>query len=578
MLATTLGLLAVIIHIYLSSCRHCDNLPPGFDRMTLGVDITSLEFEPLEINKPDGFRGRVIEFTCDEMKHWKSPYTNISYQMPDQIWSIVTKPGSLNEVDIAVYKNVLEIKTEKVFRAKVEVYFGLFSKSSTYKKIFYEIIERNNVITEAETFVSTIGAYFAPPEILGLSEEMQVMVDLLPEQFEENPTPYYEFISYFGTHYISIADFGGYIKQMFSTSSNFISSNKEAALSIEAEISFDKYISAAGGYGGGATINSKEYLSQTDITTTYHGGDTSLIDEKNIPGWKKSIPYNPWLYSGNLVPISKLIKDVNKSASMERAYHVHAAKAYLEELNDQLQNGSRKYQFVDASLINSLLEKTKTLMQSAAPGLDDIKELGEEVNFHLVPGDWWKETQFCLKTRRVLHTWKECGDLNGPFCALGFHYTPYYYDRTRLTGTCDCQMSWGLFTPVYAETWFKNVQLCFRFEPTADIRQCGNPDQKRELCTHVNNYTEEYLDATSSFHGGCHMSWKLKTTGKIPYWFQNTQLCLHLNIQSPACQAGPHFHTTLCAQHNNWTPIVYDNSYSSYYNCGYQWGLIEILA
>ncbi|XP_075262537.1 perivitellin-2 67 kDa subunit-like [Convolutriloba macropyga] len=546
--------------------------------MTLGVDITSLDFEPLEINQPDGFRGRVIELTCDEWKHWKSPYTNETYQMPDQIWGIVTKPGSLNEIDISVFKSLLEIKAEKIIRVKVKVFFGLFSKSSSYKKVFYEIIERSNTITEAETFVSTIGAYFAPLEIIGLSDEMQIMINILPEQFEDNPTPYYDFISYFGTHYISIAEFGGYIKQIFSTSSKFVSNNKESALSFEAKISFDDFLSSSGGYGGGATVNSKEFLSQTNITTSYHGGDTTLIDEKNILGSKKSIPYNPWLYSGNLVPISKLIKDVNKSASMERAYHVHAAKAYLEELNDQLQNASRKYQFVEASLVNSLLEKTKMLMQSSAPGLDDIKELGEQVNFHLVPGDWWKQTQFCLKTRRVVYTWKECGDLNGPFCAPGFHYTPYYYDRTRSTGSYDCQMSWGLFTPVYAEPWFKNIQLCFRFEPTADLRQCGNPDQQKEFCTVVNKYTEEYLDATSNFHGGCHMSWKIKTTGTIPYWFQNTQLCLHLNIQSPACQAGPHFHTTLCAQHNNWTPIVYDSSYSSRYNCGYQWGLIEILS
>ena len=45
----------------------CENLPPGLDRLALGVDISCLEYEPSDFTKPDGYRGKVIDFTCNKV-------------------------------------------------------------------------------------------------------------------------------------------------------------------------------------------------------------------------------------------------------------------------------------------------------------------------------------------------------------------------------------------------------------------------------------------------------------------------------------------------------------------------------
>ena len=107
--------------------RFCDNLAPGFARMTLGVDLTCVDFEPFDMSEPDGFRTPVIEFTCDKGKTWRNPFNNITYQMPDQVWSIVNKPGSFKEVETEVYENIIDIKTEKTIKVKVKKFWGLFS-------------------------------------------------------------------------------------------------------------------------------------------------------------------------------------------------------------------------------------------------------------------------------------------------------------------------------------------------------------------------------------------------------------------------------------------------------------------
>ncbi len=50
-----------------------------------------------------------------------------------------------------------------------------------------------------------------------------------------------------------------------------------------------------------------------------------------MDAWQPTIATNPWLFSGELVPIYQLINDPTKKASMERAVTNIANKALLRE-------------------------------------------------------------------------------------------------------------------------------------------------------------------------------------------------------------------------------------------------------
>ena len=168
-----------------------------------------------------------------------------------------------------------------------------------------------------------------------------------------------------------------------------------------------------------------------------------------------------------------------------------------------------------------------------------------------------------------------CGTGKDSYCGSGFDFSPFYKDRSYYSEPY-CQLSWGIVTPVDAHDWFKQIQLCFRVQPESDSYTCGNAIQRNGTCAPVINFTQEYLDATTRF-GYCKMYWKLKAPESIPYWFQNTQLCLNLDRQSRYCK-GQEYRQTLCASHNQWTPHGTDRSrYRLYGDCGYQWGFIEKL-
>ena len=63
--------------------------------MAMGVDVTKIDLQPLDFMEPDVFACRIIDFTCDEGKVWKNPYTDTIYEVPDQITSIASIPESL---------------------------------------------------------------------------------------------------------------------------------------------------------------------------------------------------------------------------------------------------------------------------------------------------------------------------------------------------------------------------------------------------------------------------------------------------------------------------------------------------
>lgn len=62
-LTTTFGLMYVKGQV--QRCGH--NIAPGLDKMARGVDITKLDLTPMDFTGQDGFKSRVIEYTCVEI-------------------------------------------------------------------------------------------------------------------------------------------------------------------------------------------------------------------------------------------------------------------------------------------------------------------------------------------------------------------------------------------------------------------------------------------------------------------------------------------------------------------------------
>ena len=67
------------------------------------------------------------------------------------------------------------------------------------------------------------------------------------------------------------------------------------------------------------------------IKFRYYGGNADLLSGKGLEEWQSTVLDDPWLFSGDLVPIASLIQNQTKRIEMERAVQNHLNKAALRE-------------------------------------------------------------------------------------------------------------------------------------------------------------------------------------------------------------------------------------------------------
>ena len=390
-------LLVFIAFVEETQAAVCDNIPAGLNRLALGVDITALSLEPLDFSQPDGYAGPVIDLTCNEGKVWKNPYDGKVYQLPDQIWSMVSVPGGWLNAVTKVYKSYTDVKNKMSANAGVGLTNGMFSSSASYKTMNEAISNKSREITDVFSFVSTTQAVFAPSVILGLNHYGQIFVDNLPETFVDSPAPYYEFISIFGTHYFSKGKFGGYIRNYFETDSEYYLTHTEKDMNVQATGSFFNLLKADGGYDGSTFQVDEEFTKNTNSFVMYYGGDTNLLQADGLPKWQPTVPENPWIFGGSLLPIWEMINVTAKQDSMKLAVQAHLDKAYLGEMSRLLQSALIRYEWGNTTMIKSLQAQVRKESQKEIPDHEAVTQLGDTVSFQLTPETWWREIQLCYR-------------------------------------------------------------------------------------------------------------------------------------------------------------------------------------
>ena len=335
-----------------------------------------------------------------------------------------------------------------------------------------------------------------------------------------------------------------------------------------------------GGYSDSVTTIDREFTQPTSTRIILQGGNTALLQTADLPQWDSSVPQNPWMFAGSLIPIYNMFPNSTKRNSLERAVQAHLDKAFIRDIFSTLEDASLMYKQTDTSLLRSLIEEGQALLDAVIPNHEQVISFGERVDHHIAIPDWWAETEFCFKPRDATTSMVNCQESSSPFCAPSNRYTDRYIDYSYDSWR-SCQMSWALFTPAYADNWFQNVEICFKFEITGDYRECGNPDQPSVNCAPINSYTAEYLDATSVLSGGCNMAWMVKISeDEAPFWFLKTKFCLSYTtgVSASVC-GGIGNDNPLCASPNNWTKWYFDDTRkvtsTYYYGCQLKWGLLN---
>ncbi|KAK0060712.1 perivitellin-2 67 kDa subunit [Biomphalaria pfeifferi] len=554
----------------------CSSPPPGIQKMFRGVDITKLDLVPLNIGS-NGFRGPVLDFTCEEQKTWTSS-GDTKYQLPDQVWQLTTLPGGWLTANANLYKSYKEVRKSMATEVGGEgsIWMFAFSASASFKEMQNTITNTSRYISDVGAFESATRADLVPSFVLGLDRFCKIFLDTqIKGTFQTNPNVYNRFINTFGTHYFSSANFGGYIRAVMETKSDYFYSSSESEAKYNAKASFLNIISANGGRLTSTANVDQAFSSSTTQTVRYYGGNTNLLTKSGISEWQPTVQKDPWLFSGELKPLSDLITDDVKRISMEKAVENYVLKSYLEELERLLAHA--KVKFKDNEL-ESLQTRVNTMKILDVLVMNDVEILGRDIEAQIVVPEW-----FLASTKLCYKWWPDgdpgqCGGVPNLLCARPNTMTPFYRDdtdRKRKRRPGGCRMQWGIHSTGYP-AWFNDVRVCYRWYPDENPGECGG-GAARLLCAGINQFSPEYRDDTDIRSGGCRMSWRIEVPSSAPVWMRAVKLCYSWYPDGDAfqCNFGSPFRD-FCAVANEWTEYYRDDTYRRRGRpggCRMSWGL-----
>lgn len=148
-----------------SASKACEQLPPGLERMSRGVDITSLDLFPSDLSLSSGFRQSLFEFTCDTGAKWTHPsIANLQFPVPDQISAVNTIPGGALNNKLTIHKDLSSYKKSLSVQAGLDVNtlaYGDYSLSVGYKTVQEQILSANTTIADVriQLFAQNLGLF-----------------------------------------------------------------------------------------------------------------------------------------------------------------------------------------------------------------------------------------------------------------------------------------------------------------------------------------------------------------------------------------------------------------------------------
>ena len=324
-------------------------------------------------------------------------------------------------------------------------------------------------------------------------------------------------------------------------------------------------------YRFGAPTQDYSFDSRSTYTIKFYGGTTTHLTSNGIQAWQPTVNSSPWLISGQLQSISDLIQDDTQKTGMEKAVEQHILRRYLVELRRLLEIGKAKF----GQAVGGLETRLAAIEGLSVGNLveADIETLQVSIESVAEVPEWFLENTNLCYLWRADSTNGQCDssrNSQGSLCEKVGQMTPWYYDNTddRAGG---CRMQWGIFSRNY-ESWFKEVQICYRWVSDGTASQCSNKASGM-VCAPVDSYTTFYRDDTNNSPGGCKMSWRLVVPSAAPKWIRQLMMCFSWYPTGNINQCGPAPSRDICATANEWTPYYRDNTFWLHGGCRMSWGL-----
>ena len=480
-----LCLFPVVFAIEDAASNECVFVPNFLDRFVQGVDITKLDLSPMGRLYATPPLGTIMDFTCKKGKRvTTSGLRHLDYQLPDQFMSFTDVPSIATQDEqplINIFTSASDIKQQLAAKLGVQYQNGMFSRSSSIQYQIEQSLNKSQKVATAEMLIPLSNVLLPDPDwFIWLGGYAVRLARRLPKTFESDYRGYYAKFTLFGTHFFIKGQFGILKKHFLTVANEYVL--KHGSHNLHSDIS--KFFNQQSSVDFHKAERSKSFV---------YGGNAILFGtDPNLSEVVKNAFEEPWFLGGQLMPIYNFLDD-EKSEAMKKAVDEHLAKAFLEETDNYIKAGlDLNKNWTRGENLTSAVE---VLKRDSKLTEDKISKVYDEATWNFVAPDWWKNTSICFEYSPD-NSSNRCENESSS-CALIDEFTSEFKNLAQDDG--EYLMRWAIKPPSEAETWFTEVQICYK------VSDEGN-NSTSVLCAPAGTFTAFHSLETDSGSDKCSVS------------------------------------------------------------------------
>jgi len=237
-----------------------------------------------------------------------------NFAFPDQV--LIT-PQSESSTSSNIFKSYDEVCSNR--SASASGWDGLIFEWGADSMSLQRSFEGSqSVIGVSEKFYYNYLMELNQDKIL-LSDLFLDAVDSLPEQFDDS---YFEFLSYWGTHVIGSASYGGKAKLLSRIDQSFFVSQDEYSIEQTLSAQFDNWALGIQ-WGNEKDSITADFSKHSFQIMTFYGGEANLALTSNWNSWINSTYYRPAQMNVNLIPIQTFVDHPTIAQNIEHAVNLY---------------------------------------------------------------------------------------------------------------------------------------------------------------------------------------------------------------------------------------------------------------
>ena len=384
----------------------CHDIPPFVESLRWGIDAAAFTFFPRsEGRRLDFLRKTLFSFNCSHTKTWTDRNSE-EYNQPNEVDSILQGSSGSLEWFEKEYENIYNVVTERSRAKQLGFDFGALaslalsysgfnpglssvidlslSSASKQQSLNDQFRKCSSSVIEITANLTLYTAALQAHQIT-LKANVDAFLDKLDPVFEDDAVSYIDFIHKFGTHFFAKASFGGFLRYR-TTSKNVLDKNSVSSSKQDAS----SWVLVNSETAARKSFEKISLLASTDGQLKNYGGQMKFDSEnpdRSVEEWLKSLETNLWIITGDLMPISELIRDTERKASMEKASKIYLEKSYvLDELFSLLHHSTGAQVLnpkVDKSKMDELEKELIQFKHETMPDMERIRKLLEKITYQV---------------------------------------------------------------------------------------------------------------------------------------------------------------------------------------------------